>query len=39
MKKWNRLTMASPALEVGFKATIMPLNPDLGPDSMFEMNV
>jgi hypothetical protein len=39
MKKWSWLTMASLALEVGFKATIMPLNPDLGPDSIFETNV
>jgi hypothetical protein len=43
MKKRSRLTVASPALEAGFEAgfeaTVVPLNPDLGPDSMFETNV
>jgi hypothetical protein len=39
MKKRSRLTVASPALEAGFEATLMPLEPDLGPSSLFETNV
>jgi hypothetical protein len=39
MKKTSRLIVVSPALEVGFEATLMSLNPDLGPASMFEDNV
>jgi hypothetical protein len=36
MKKQSRLTVASLALEAGFEATLFTLNPDLGPESMFE---
>jgi hypothetical protein len=39
MKKRSRLTVVSPALEAGFEAMLFPLNPDLGPESMFELNI
>jgi hypothetical protein len=39
MKKRSRLTVLSPALEARFESTLVPLNPDLGPDSLFEHNV
>jgi hypothetical protein len=32
MKKWSQLTVASPALEAGFEATLMLLTSDLGPN-------
>jgi hypothetical protein len=38
-KKRSRLNVASSVLDAGFEATIMPLETDLGPDSMFEANV
>jgi hypothetical protein len=39
MKKRTKLTVSSPALEAGYEATIMPLDPDLGPDLLFMSNV
>jgi hypothetical protein len=39
LKKRTKLTVSSPALEAGFEATLMPLNLDLGPDSLFVSNV
>jgi hypothetical protein len=39
MKKRSRLTVSSPALEAGYESTLVPLNPDLGPESLFEHNV